>query len=169
MYRPWRSTMVARVCSPGVAQISSLKISRSDFAGRSVIDYTDVRSTLGIGWGIDGTSAPFLHVGDDGLVLDHTNPDIGVRHFIKQGPVLIDLTALDSGTTIVPRETDRMLFAIKTDDSLLQYADWTEFAAELNDRLGAGSLARALHAYGKYDSGSNTFTAYKLGIALLEP
>jgi hypothetical protein len=140
-----------------------------DFAGRSVIDYTDVRSTLGIGWGTDGTSAPFLHVGDDGLVLDHTNTDIGVRHFIKQGPVLIDLTALDSGTTIVPRETDRMLFAIKTDDSLLQFADWTEFTAELNDRLAAGNLARALHAYGKYDVGSNTFTAYKLGIALLEP
>jgi hypothetical protein len=140
-----------------------------DFAGRSVIDYTDVRSTLGIGWGSDGTSAPFLHVGDDGLVLDHTNPDIGVRHFIKQGPVLIDLTALDSGTTIVPRETDRMLFAIKTDDSLLQFADWAEFTVELNDRLAAGNLARALHAYGKYDVGSNTFTAYKLGIALLEP
>ncbi len=140
-----------------------------DFAGRSVIDYTDVRSALGIGWGSAGTAEPFLYIGDDGLVLDNSNPDIGVRHYIKQGPFLIDLTALDSGTTIVPRETGRLLFAIKTNDSLLQYADWSEFAAELTDRLGAGDLARSLHAYGKYDGDSNTFTAYKLGIVLLEP
>jgi hypothetical protein len=140
-----------------------------DFAGRSVIDYTDVRSALGIGWGSAGTAEPFLYISDDGLVLDNSNPDIGVRHYIKQGPFLIDLTALDSGTTIVPRETGRLLFAIKTNDSLLQYADWSEFAAELTDRLGAGDLARSLHAYGKYDGDSNTFTAYKLGIVLLEP
>jgi hypothetical protein len=140
-----------------------------DFAGRSVIDYTDVRSALGIGWGSAGTAEPFLYIGDDGLVLDNSNPDIGVRHYIKQGPILIDLTELDSGTTIAPRETGRLLFAIKTNDSLLQYADWSEFAAELTDKLGAGDLARSLYAYGKYDSDSNTFTAYKLGIVLLEP
>ena len=102
-------------------------------------------------------------------MLDNENADIGKRHYIKQGPVLIDLTALASGTTIVPRETGRLLFAIKTGDSLLQYADWTEFTEELAARLGAGSLARSLHAYGRYDSDSNTFTAYKLGIVILEP
>ena len=140
-----------------------------DFAGRSVIDYADVRSALGIGWGSDGTSAPFLSIGPEGIVLDNENADIGKRHYIKQGPVLIDLTALASGTTIVPRETGRLLFAIKTGDSLLQYAEWTEFTEELAARLGAGSLARSLHAYGRYDSDSNTFTAYKLGIVILEP
>lgn len=140
-----------------------------DFAGRSVIDYADVRSALGVGWGPDGTMNPFLSIGAAGIVLDNGNPDIGSRHYIKQGPVLIDLTAMDSATTIVPRETDRLLFAIKTADSLLQYADWVDFTDELATRLGAGSLALAMHAYGHYDSDSNTFTAYKLGIFLLEP
>jgi len=140
-----------------------------DFAGRSVIDFSDVPSALGIGWGVDGTTAPFLSIGADGIVLDNGNAGIGDRHYIKQGPVLIDLTSLATPTTIVPRETDRLLFAIKTDDSLLQYADWVEFTDEVIAKLGAGGLARALHAYGEYDSDSNTFTAYKLGIVILEP
>ncbi len=63
-----------------------------DFAGRTVIDYTDVRSALGVGWGVEGTVAPFASIGPDGLTLDNDNDDIDVRHYIKQGPVLIDLT-----------------------------------------------------------------------------
>lgn len=140
-----------------------------DFAGRSVIDYSDVRSALGVGWGSEGTAAPFLSLGTDGLVLDNQNPDIGVRHYIKQGPVLIDLTALDSGTSILPRESGRMIFAIRTSDSLLLYATWSEFADELSNRLGAGSRMRSMHAYGSYDGDSNTLVAVKLGVSLLEP
>lgn len=140
-----------------------------DFSGRSVIDYTDVRSALGVGWGSEGTAAPFTSVGPDGIVLDNFNMDIDQRHYIKQGPILIDLTTLDSPTTIVPRETGRKLFSIKTADSLRLYAQWDEFAKDLSNSLGAGNLARSMHAYGKYDVDTNTFTAYKLGIFLLEP
>jgi hypothetical protein len=140
-----------------------------DFAGRSAIDYTDVRSALGVGWGAAGTIAPFVSMGTDGLVLDNENGDIDQRHYIKQGPVLIDLTALDSNTTIVPRESDRMLFSIKTRDSLRLYSNWGDFVADLSTSLDGATTARAMHAYGKYDVDSNVFTAYKLGIVLLEP
>ncbi len=140
-----------------------------DFAGRSVIDYTDVRSALGIGWGSEGTAAPFVSLGSDGIVLDNFNPDIDQRHYIKQGPVLIDLTALDSNTTIVPRETGRKLFAIKSADSLRLYSDWDDFVFDLSTSLGSGDTARSMHAYGKYDVGANTLNAYKVGVYLLEP
>ncbi len=140
-----------------------------DFAGRSVIDYTNVRSALGVGWGGEGTTSAFVSINFDGLVLDNQNPDIDQRHYIKQGPVLIDLTALDSDTTIVPRETGRKLFSIKTIDSLQLFSSWEDFVAELTNSLGEGMPARSMHAYGKYDVDTNTFTAYKLGIYLLEP
>jgi hypothetical protein len=140
-----------------------------DFFGRSVIDYTDVRSALGVGWGATGTIAPFVSMGNDGLVLDNQNGDIDQRHFIKQGPVLIDLTSLDSNTTIIPRESDRMLFSIKSLDSLRLYSSWSDFVADLSLSLDGATTARAMHAYGKYDVDSNVFTAYKLGIVLLEP
>ena len=140
-----------------------------DFTGRSFIDYADVRSALGVGWGSEGTVSPFLSAGIDGLVLDNQNGDIDQRHYVKQGPVLIDLTSLDSNTTIVPRASDRMLFSIKSQDSLRLYSDWADFVDELNMSLNGATTARAMHAYGKYDVDSNTFTAYKLGIYLLEP
>jgi len=140
-----------------------------DFTGRSFIDFVDVRSALGVGWGSEGTIAPFSSIGVDGLVLDNQNDDIDQRHYIKQGPVLIDLTSLDSNTTIVPRESDRMLFSIKSKDSLRLYSDWADFVDDLSISLDGATTARSMHAYGEYDVDSNTFTAYKLGVYLLEP
>ena len=141
-----------------------------DFKGRTVIDYTDVRSELGVGWGSAGTAEPFRSIGPDGLVLHNQNPDIDQRHYIKQGPVLIDLTALDSDTTIVPRESDRLAFYIKTADSIRMYSGFDDFANDLSTSLtSGGNLARSMHARGKYDVDTNVFTAYKIGVYLLEP
>ena len=70
-----------------------------------------------------------------GLLLNNQNPDIDQRHYIKQGPVLIDLTQLDSDTLIAPRETGRKLFVVKTTDSLQLYADFDDFVMALIDEL----------------------------------
>jgi len=140
-----------------------------DFAGRTVIDYSDVRSVLGITWGIDGTSAPFISAGPDGLILDNDNADTGIRHYIKQGPILIDLMALDSDTTIVPRDSGPLLFYIKTADSLRLYSNFTEFVDDLTMSLDGATTARSLHARGEYDAAANILHAYKLGVHLLEP
>jgi hypothetical protein len=140
-----------------------------DFTGRSFIDYSDVRSALGVGWGSEGTATPFVVTDITGLVLDNMNLAIDERHYIKQGPVLIDLTSLDSNTTIVPRETGRMLFSIKSRDSLRLYSDWGDFYADLVDSLDGATKARSMYAHGIYDADTNTFTAAKLGIFLLEP
>jgi hypothetical protein len=140
-----------------------------DFTGRTVIDYTDVRRTLGVGWGSAGTLAPFAGMSSDELVLSNQNPDIDVRHYIKNGPVLIDLTSLDSDTTIVPRITDRGLFYIKSRDSLRQYSDFADFVNDLTLSLDGATAARSMYARGHYDPDTNTFTAYKVGVYLLEP
>ncbi|MDH4048542.1 MAG: DUF4382 domain-containing protein [Gammaproteobacteria bacterium] len=140
-----------------------------DFEGRTVVDYANVRSVLGVGWGSAGTLAPFLSIGTDGLVLDNHNPDIGVRHHIKQGPVLIDLTTLPSGTVIAPRETGRKLFAVKTTDSLQLYSNFDDFVQALLIEMDGASTARSMYARGHYNADTNVFTAYKIGIYLLEP
>lgn len=140
-----------------------------DFEGRTIVDFSDVRSTLGIGWGSEGTVAPFLSIGTDGLVLDNQNPDIDVRHHIKQGPVLIDLTRLPSGTVIKPREPGRNLFVVKTTDSLQLYSDFDDFVTALLNELDGATTARSMFARGHYDADTNEFTAYKIGVYLLEP
>lgn len=140
-----------------------------DFIGRTVIDYTDVRSALGVGWGSTGTTLPFSSMESDRLVLNNKNVDIDQRHFIKSGPVLIDLTALDSDTTIVPRSADRSLYYIKSADSLRQYSDFADFVSDLTLSFDGLTTARSMYARGKYDTDTNTFTAYKIGVYLLEP
>jgi hypothetical protein len=139
-----------------------------DFDGRTLVDYADLRSTLGIGWGVDGTLAPFLSIGTDGIVLDNHNPEIDVRHYIKQGPVLTDLTALPSGTVVAPREGGRNLFVIKTADSLQLYSSFADFVTAILNQMNGGNTARSMYARGHYDADSNEFTAYKAGIHLLE-
>jgi hypothetical protein len=140
-----------------------------DFTGRTVIDYTDVRSALGVGWGATGTQEPFYEITREYLMLWNKNPDIDQRHYIKQGPVLIDLTALDSNTTILPRETGRLAFYIKSADSVRMYSHFEDFSNDLATSLNGGDRARSLHARGKYDVDTNVFTAYKIGVYLLEP
>ncbi len=140
-----------------------------DFTGRTVIDYVDVRSALGVGWGAAGTATPFSSLGIDGLILNNQNEDIALRHHIKNGPVLIDLTRLDSDTTIVPRTADRSVFYIKTADSLRQYSVFDDFINNLSLSLDGATTAHSMHARGHYNSDTNTFTAYKIGVYLLEP
>jgi hypothetical protein len=141
-----------------------------DFFGRTVVDFTEVRSVLGITWGAEGTLAPFASIGPEGIVLNMDNEDIGVRHHVKQGTVLIDLALLDSNATIVPRETDRTAFYIKTADSLRMYSDFGDFVDDLlTSGIDGATAARSMHAVGKYNTDTNVFTAYKIGIYLLEP
>jgi len=140
-----------------------------DFEGRSIIDFSDVRSALGVGWGAEGTTAPFLMMDENGLLLDKRNVDIDQRHFIKQDPVLIDLTTLDADTLIAPRGTGRKLFVIKTADSLQLYADFDDFVIALTDALAGGNAARSMYARGHYNADTNVFTAYKIFVYMLEP
>lgn len=140
-----------------------------DFLGRTVIDYTDVRSVLGVGWGVEGSAMPFSSIEPERLLLNNQNGDIDQRHYIKQGPVLIDLTELDSDTTIVPRQSGRLAFYIKSGDSVRMYSQFADFANDLGTSLTGGDRARSMHARGKYDAAENVFTAYRIGVHLLEP
>jgi hypothetical protein len=140
-----------------------------DFEGRTIIDYSDVRSVLGIGWGAEGTTTPFVMMDGSGLLLDNMNESIGERHFIKQGPVLIDLTSLDSNTLIAPRESSRKLFVVKTTDSLQLYADFDDFYAALMISLDGVNAAKSMYARGHYNADTNVFTAYKIFVYILEP
>ena len=140
-----------------------------DFEGRTIIDYTDVRSALGVGWGADGTTAPFTMMDDSGLLLDNSNEEIGERHFIKQGPVVIDLTTLDSNTLIAPRESGRHLFVVKTTDSLQLYADFSDFVAALTISLDGVNAAKSMYARGHYNADTNVLTASKIFVYILEP
>jgi hypothetical protein len=140
-----------------------------DFEGRTLIEFMDVRSALGVGWGAAGTTMPFTMMDNTGLLLNNRNPDIDQRHFIKKGPLLIDLTTLDSDTLIAPRETGRKLFTVKTTDSLQLYSDFDDFVTALAIELDGVNAARSMYARGHYNADTNVFHAAKIFVYILEP
>lgn len=136
-----------------------------DFLGRTVVTYEAVRAALGIGWGPDGTSAPFLSLGPEGLVVDNTNPDIGLRHHIKVGERIVDLLDLPSPVTIVSAE-GRGLYSIGEPGRIEVFGDFARFTGRLAEKLSVGAKVRSMHAGGAFDPGSATLSAYAVNVAL---
>src|SRR5690606_21223223 len=137
-----------------------------DFEGRTVIDHGELRARLGIGWGPDGTTAPFLSLEPTGLVLDLGNPDIGARHHLTVGARVIDLLDLSTPPTIAPHP-GRASFGIAAPGHVELFADFGQFVTELASRLGAGDRAAGLTAVGIYDAASSTLNARHVGVLML--
>ncbi len=57
-----------------------------DFEAARVVDFEALPALLGIGWGFNGTEAPFLSMGSNGFVVDVTNVDLGERQFLADRP-----------------------------------------------------------------------------------
>jgi hypothetical protein len=129
-----------------------------DFVGTTVVDHLDLPSTLGIGWGATGTTAPFVSMNPTGLVIDITNKSIGDRHFILSGMQKLDILTLASGPTIAPT-TDRGMYGVWEPGHVELFEHFADFSTKLAARLAAGDAATSMTAFGAYDAGSNVLTA----------
>jgi len=137
-----------------------------DFNGRTVVDIETLRAVLGIGWGEAGTAAPFTRLDAGGLVINTANPDIGLRHHIAIGPRIVDLQRLATPLTIAPAQGPG-LYAIGEPGRVEVFADFTRFAARLNEKLGGGARARAMSAAGRFDADSFTLTVREVSVGLV--
>jgi hypothetical protein len=129
-----------------------------DFVGATVVDHLDLPSTLGIGWGSAGTTAPFVSMNATGLVIDITNKSIGDRHFILSGMQRLDILTLASAPTIAPT-TDRGMYGVWEPGHVELFEHFADFETKLAARLGAGDALTSLTAFGAYDAGSNVLAA----------
>jgi hypothetical protein len=129
-----------------------------DFVGATVVDPVDVPSTLGIGWGAAGTTAPFTSMSATGLVIDISNQGIGNRHFIQTGMQRLDILTLASSPTIAPT-TDRGMYGIWEPGHVELFEHFADFETKLAARLAAGDALTSLTALGAYDAGGNVLTA----------
>jgi hypothetical protein len=137
-----------------------------DFAGRALLGPRDLPAALGVGWGVDGTAAPFSVMGATSLVIDLDNPDIGVRHHLLIGDRLIDLFDLPASPGIGESATPR-LYGIWEPGRVELFKDFAEFVDELALRLSATDRARSLAAYGRYGEDENVLTANKIVVHML--
>ncbi|MFW2405486.1 MAG: metallophosphoesterase [Gammaproteobacteria bacterium] len=142
-----------------------------DFTGRTVVDIATARAKLGIGWLPNGTTAPFLTIGPDGIVPDLENPDLGKRHHIKIGNVVIDLTELPAAPTIVGlgNSDKRTRYAILERDRVQLFRSYDRFVETLGDKLDGSTVAYSMHAAGRYVRSTNTVHAHTVGVRLGSP
>ena len=116
-----------------------------DFAGQTLVDFDNIRALLGIGWTVEGTDSPFLSMDASGIVLDVDNPDVGLRHFIKVGPRVTDITTFDSPMTIEPDTNVRRVFAVSVARRLEMYVDFGVFVDRVNALLNTTSTHDHTH------------------------
>jgi hypothetical protein len=137
-----------------------------DFTGRTLIGPRDLPATIGIGWGVGGTLAPFSVMGPTSLVIDLTNPDIDVRHHLLIGDNLIDLFDLPAAPNINASNA-RGLYGIWEPGHVELFGNFSDFVDEVSLRLSNTDRARSLAAYGAYSRDQNALTARKIVMHML--
>lgn len=137
-----------------------------DFNAFTVVGLTTRGARLALGWWPEGTTAPFLALGTDGIVPDLANPAIGARHVILVGGVPVDLLDLPAAPTLVPPASGPTRYAILEGPRVLVFPDFASLAAGLAERLDGSRRAYGIWAEGAWDAEANEFTTRVLGVHL---
>jgi len=137
-----------------------------DFEARTVVDFAALPAELSISFGRDGTTAPFTSVDGTGLVLNLMNSAIGAKRFIVIGPRIIDLRNLPASPRIVGLSDGLTSYVIVMRDQSAVFESFTDFTAELAQRLNGMTATLSLSALGKFDGDTNTFTARTIVVLL---
>ncbi len=132
-----------------------------DFEASTVVDHANLPAVLGIGWTNGGTTAPFLSMGTDGLVLDLGNANLGERHHLVIGRQVIDLTTLTTAPTIVAADS-RTMFGVWEPGHAELFSNFDDFVTALTTRLGGGQAALSLVAEGSYDDAASKLAAHRI-------
>jgi hypothetical protein len=141
-----------------------------DFEATTIVDFEELRALLGIGWGFNGTEAPFMSMGQSGFVVDVTNTDLGQRQFLRIGPRVFDITSdLPAPITIEPVEEGRAIYSVTRGLRVELYGDFADFASRVNSLLNGGWRMRALTARGAYDVPTTTVAANYVAVAFAAP
>ena len=139
-----------------------------DFSAITQVDYSAAIAVLDASFGT-GSSAAFSTLNSTEMVLNLSDPMLGMEHFIHLGPAVIDLTKLTTSPPIMPATSGMLLFAIKKwsgDDSetINTYQTYADFETALGGMLSGTSKVVKVLAVGSYDSVGNTFTANQIAV-----
>ncbi len=138
-----------------------------DFRGRTIVDFAGLRAQLAVGWGGEGTTAPFLEIGPAGIVVDLDNPTLGRRHHLKVGARVVDLLDLQASPRIVPPVAGPTAYVIRQQGASQAFADFARFTEELARRLDGSTRIVGFGATGRYEVGANELVA-RSAIAMLD-
>lgn len=136
-----------------------------DFTGRTLVNFEDMPSLLGVGWRPEGTAVPFSSMSSSGLVLDAGNPDLGARHHIVLAFQTIDITSLTLPVTLAPDTSRPGTYAIAQPRQVEIFESFSDFVAALTTELGTAK-AVGLTATGHLDAATDNYTTNRILITL---
>jgi hypothetical protein len=140
-----------------------------DFEATALTDFDELRALLGIGWGFNGTGAPFLSMGQNGFVIDVTNIALGQRQFLEVGPRVFDINAdLPEPIAVEPAASGPQLYAVALALEVEVFSDFGEFATRVNSLLNGANM-RSFTARGAFDPDTTTLEANYVAISFVAP
>jgi hypothetical protein len=144
-----------------------------DFTAATITPGSATLQQLVVEWVNGGATAPFSSASSAGLVVNLTNADLGTIHYIRTGPVTVDLKSLPASpliTTVGAEQSNLQLAVGNTTLStgISVFNSATTFATGLSSALNGTNKVYRLVADGQYDSNSNTFVASRIHVALEE-
>ena len=144
-----------------------------DFTASAITPGTSTPQTLVVEWVNGGATAPFSTLSDAGLVVNLSNADLGTTHYIRTGPVQLDLKALPASPLITTAgaPAGQLQLAIGSETlatGVSVFNSNDSFIAMVNATFNGTNKIYRLVAYGQYNLATNTFVATRIHVALQE-
>lgn len=136
-----------------------------DFTAAAVTAAPAIDSILQVEWTTPGASAPFSSINTSGLVVDLSNANLGAVHSVSTGTFAFDLTSLSASPLIVPDAVNGTNYSVGAGANFIlnTFTTFAGFVGQVNTDLSTIKM-RKLVAVGRYDAGSNTFTAKRINL-----
>jgi hypothetical protein len=142
-----------------------------DFTATAITPGTATEQRLVVEWINGGATAPFISDSSAGLVVDLNSTELGSVHYIRTGPATLDLKTLPASPLITTVGADQSklqlaigLASLATGVSVFNSIGG--FASALTSTFNGTNKIYRLVAVGQYNSGTNTFVASRISVAL---
>jgi hypothetical protein len=149
-----------------------------DFTATAIAPGSATPQQLVVEWVNGGATAPFTTATSAGLVVNLADANLGSVHYIRTGPVTTSATSVDLKTlpasplitTTGANAGDLQLAVGSTTQSagVSVFNSASAFASALTSAFNGTNKIYRLVAVGQYDSGTNTFVASRIHVALHE-
>jgi hypothetical protein len=135
-----------------------------DFRADTFVDFSELRAGLALGWGVNGTTAPFSATSPASIAVDLAS---GLRGAIKLAGRVIDVATLATGLTLVPGSGDAV-FAIghRASRAVDNFSSFADFSAALAAALDGNTVLYSVVAEGSFDAATGKFAARRVLVVL---
>lgn len=145
--------------------VSSFGSAPEDFVAQTVLDASEVKGHMVLGYSRAGVETAIGQLSDDGLLFDLM--DAEGRTVIVRAGIVTQLGELDTMPLVVPA-ADSGIYALTRRGSIQVFREFTEFVRVLNEALADGQKVTRFDAQGYYDIADNQFSSSRLRVGLTQ-